>query len=70
MLPVAGDLAGDSSSFMEVRFEEGWRPAEGGGTISMPWAGCLRCARCFSSMCSKPSFVKGFGSTSFMPVIH
>ena len=37
------------------------------GTISMDSGSFLRCPRCFSSMFSKPSLVKGFGKTSFMP---
>jgi len=41
--------------------------SEGG---SKPEPGCidfLRWERCFSSMDSRPSFVKGFGRTSFIP---
>ncbi len=68
LLPVAGELPGESSLFM-LRFAE--VIAGGGGApigcASIPGAPIFRCARCFSSMLSKPSLVKGFGSTSFMP---
>ena len=34
------------------------------------WAtGFLRWARCFSSICKRPSLVKGLGRTSFIPAV-
>ena len=65
MLAVAGDVAGDSSLFRLLLVL-----GIGGAAIGSKPPGCfLRWERCFSSMLNKPSFVKGFGSTSFMPVI-
>lgn len=64
MLAVAGDVAGDSS-LLRLRFGFGTGGAAMG---SMPPEFRFRCERCFSSMVSRPSLVKGFGRTSFMPV--
>jgi hypothetical protein len=64
LLAVAGDLAGDSSSFNTCLV------AANGCGATMPSTcaiGFFKCARCFSSICRRPSFVNGLGSTSFMP---
>ena len=64
LLVVAGEVAGESSLLrLRLAFESGCGAAMG----SMPTGFFFRCARCFSSMASRPSFVKGFGNTSFMP---
>lgn len=62
---VAGDVAGESSV---LRLRLGLEIGAGGAPIGSTLGGCFfRCARCFSSILSSPSLVKGFGSTSFMP---
>lgn len=61
---VAGDVAGESSVFkLRPAFGRG-----GAGMASMPPGCFFRWERCFSSMLRRPSLVKGFGSTSFMPI--
>jgi hypothetical protein len=66
LLVVAGDVVGESSV---LRLRLALDMGAGGAPIgSMPGGGCFfRCDKCFSSMLSKPSLVKGFGSTSFIP---
>lgn len=67
LLTVAGDVAGESSLFM-LRLPELMAPGGGGAPMASIPGGCFfRWERCFSSMFSKPSLVKGLGSTSFMP---
>ena len=66
LLAVSGDAAGESSVLI-LRFVAADRGAGGAAIGSMPADCFLRCERCLSSMVIKPSFVKGFGSTSFMP---
>lgn len=67
-LAVAGEVAGESSVF---RLRRVLLEIDGGGGAPMGdmLGGCfLRCERCLSRMPIKPSLVKGFGRTSFMPV--
>jgi hypothetical protein len=75
LLVVAGDFAGDSSSFKLVpRAVDDATDCMADGAImpgvfGLPTSamGFLRCARCFSSMCKRPSLVNGLGRTSFIP---
>lgn len=69
---VAGEVAGDSSLFIDLFAETcASVPGGGGGTIdSIPGSGFLRWPRCLRSILSKPSFVNGLGRTSFIPGIR
>ena len=67
LVVVAGDVAGESSFFM-LRLLPTDSGAGGGSMGLMLAAGFFfKCDRCLSSIVIKPSFVKGFGKTSFMP---
>lgn len=67
LLLVAGDVTGESSLF-KLRFAELMFDGGGATMASIPGGCFFRWPRCFSSMFSRPSFVKGFGRTSFIPV--
>ena len=66
---VDGDSPGELSSLIECAVEL-WPIVEAVfGTMSIPSGSFFRWPKCFSSMVSKPSLVKGFGNTSFIPMI-
>lgn len=64
---VDGDWVGEFSSLSDCVPELCGIDAACGPMASIPSGIFLRCPRCFSSICKRPSLVKGLGSTSFIP---
>ena len=64
---VDGDWPGELSSLIDCAVDPCVIVDAVFGSISIPSGSFLRCPRCFSSMFNKPSFVNGFGNTSFIP---
>lgn len=65
---VDGDWVGEFSSLSDCVAELwGIDDAPCGAMASIPSGIFLRCPRCFSSICKRPSLVNGLGRTSFIP---
>lgn len=64
---VEGDWPGELSSLIEWGVEVCTMVDAVFGIISIPSGSFFRWPRCFSSIFKRPSFVKGFGKTSFIP---